>query len=41
MARGGGPGGFDVNALMKQAPDLFTSKPEIHKLDILADKLPH
>lgn len=30
-----------ADALMKQAPDLFANKPEIHKMDILADKLPH
>ena len=30
-----------ADALMKQAPNLFANKPEIHKLDILADKLPH
>ena len=30
-----------ATALMKQAPDLFANKPEIHKVDILADKLPH
>ena len=27
--------------LMKKAPDLFSNQPEIHKMDILADKLPH
>jgi quinol monooxygenase YgiN len=30
-----------ADALMKQAPDLFATRPEIHKLDIIADKLPH
>jgi hypothetical protein len=38
-------GGFDgkvAAALMEKAKsgDLFAKKPEIHKLDILADKLP-
>lgn len=27
-------------ALMAQAPDLFATAPEIHQLDVLADKLP-
>ena len=27
--------------LMARAPQLFVNQPEIHRLDILADKLPH
>ena len=27
--------------LMAKAPDLFANTPEIHRLDIIADKLPH
>ena len=27
-------------ALMEQAPDLFADAPQIHQLDVLADKLP-
>ena len=27
--------------LMKKAPDLFANQPEIHKMDVIADKLPH
>lgn len=30
-----------ADALMKKAPELFANKPEIHKLEVLADKLPH
>ena len=33
--------GAVAKALMGKATELFTSPPEIHKLDILADKLPH
>ncbi len=27
--------------LMAKAPDLFANTPEIHRLDVIADKLPH
>lgn len=27
--------------LMQKAPDLFATQPEIHNLEIIADKLPH
>ncbi len=27
--------------LMSKAPQLFTKTPEIHRVDVLADKLPH
>jgi quinol monooxygenase YgiN len=27
--------------LMAKAPDLFAKTPEIHRLDVIADKLPH
>jgi quinol monooxygenase YgiN len=27
--------------LMAKAPELFAKTPEIHKLDVIADKLPH
>jgi quinol monooxygenase YgiN len=27
--------------LMAKAPQLFASEPEIHRLDVIADKLPH
>ena len=32
--------GAVAKALMAKAPDLFASPPSIHKIDILADKLP-
>lgn len=33
-------GGAVAKALMAKAPDLLAKAPEIHKLDVLADKLP-
>jgi quinol monooxygenase YgiN len=32
--------GAVAKALMAKAPDLFATQPAIHKIDILADKLP-
>lgn len=33
--------GAVAKALMAKAPELLVSAPSIHKIDILADKLPH
>ena len=33
--------GAVAKALMARAPDLFSKPPEIQKLDVLAEKLPH
>ncbi|MBI1868621.1 MAG: antibiotic biosynthesis monooxygenase [Methylocystis sp.] len=34
-------GGKVAKALMSKAPELFSNTPSIHKIEVLADKLPH